>query len=52
MCKLQKHLIQMNSVDGGRRGEKEGFIFWLVFFFRGLSAILHPVELAENLIGI
>lgn len=31
MCKLQKHLIQMNSVDGGRRGEKEGFIFWLLF---------------------
>lgn len=31
MCKLQKHLIQMNSVDGGGRGEKEGFIFWLLF---------------------
>lgn len=51
MCKLQKHLIQMNSVDGGRRGEKEGFIFWLLFF-QGPSAILHPVELAENLIGM
>lgn len=43
----------MNSVDGGRRGEKEGFIFWLgFFFFQGLSAILHPVELAENLTGM
>lgn len=45
MCKLQKHLIRMNSVDGGRRGEKEGFIFSLGCFFQGLSAILHPVEL-------
>ena len=40
-----------DSVDGGRRGEKEGFIFWLGFF-QGLSAILHPVELAENVLGM